>query len=247
MTPTLTRVLKPGAYGKDVQGVRRACRKFTGQEPPSASLAVQRTFNASMTVLVKAAQDGAVLPKSGLVGPKLMAALRRADAFDAYATQLLDQYATEHAAYVLPALGPVYAGGRSVLDHDLTHATSGIPLYPAFDDAFTEDLEIIAPENVRVHKQLTSSRPGHAFYAIGDSGIQYWFGHLDRSHPLGVEFEKGAVVGRVAPNTVGGGPHVHVGVNVELLLGKGEELEHRTGYQHGAPTVGEQLRAALGG
>src|SRR5262245_28422470 len=100
--PTLTRVLRPNDYGKDVQGVRRACKKFLRQPPPTASLSVQRKFNRSMTELVKAAQDEAAIAKSGWVGPQLMGALRRADAFDDYAVQLLDQYKAESAPQIPP-------------------------------------------------------------------------------------------------------------------------------------------------
>lgn len=145
----------------------------------------------------------------------------------------------------LPQLGPVWKGGKSVLQHDLTHATSRIPLYPAFDDAFVQGREIIAPEPLVVVAPYTSSNPGSAFYAQGASRIRYWFGHLDRSPKVGTRFVKGQTVGRVAPNSVGGGPHVHVGVNVELLFGKGVELEHHTDYTHGAPTVGAQLARLL--
>lgn len=145
----------------------------------------------------------------------------------------------------VPALGPVYRGGKSVLMHDLTHETAGIPLYPAFDDAYVQGREIIAPETLTVIAPYTSSNPGMAFYARGASKIRYWFGHLDRSHAVGKKFVKGQVVGRVAPNAVGGGPHVHVGVNVELLLGSGKELAHHDNYTHGAPRVGVQLAALL--
>ncbi|GIV03627.1 MAG: hypothetical protein KatS3mg015_2457 [Fimbriimonadales bacterium] len=144
----------------------------------------------------------------------------------------------------LPDLGPVWRGGRSVLDQDLTHATAGIARYPAFDDAFTAGEEVIAPEDLRVTRP-SSSIPGHAFYATGASGIRYWFGHLDRTPPVGRRFRRGETMARVAPNSVGGGPHVHVGINVEGILGSGRELEHRTDYRHGAPKVGEQLRRAL--
>lgn len=145
----------------------------------------------------------------------------------------------------VPALGPVWIGGKTVLLHDLTHATSGIPLYPAFDDAFRQGTVIVAPEALTVIAPLTSSRPGDAFYARGASKLRYWFGHLDRDHPIGTRFAKGAAVGRVAANTIGGGPHVHVGINVELLLGEGRQLVHRTDYSHGAPLVGVQLARAL--
>jgi hypothetical protein len=142
------------------------------------------------------------------------------------------------------ALGPVWNGGKSVLLHDLTHATSGIPLYPAFDDAFQQGRDIVAPEDLEVTR-ASSSRPGDAFYATGASKLRWWFGHLAVAPTVGRRFKRGDVVGKVAPNTIGGGPHVHVGINVELLLGNGKELEHHTNYTHGAPTVGAQLAKAL--
>ena len=157
----------------------------------------------------------------------------------------LEKLAKDLAGPTVPELGPVWVGGKSVLLQDLTHATSGIPLYPAFDDAFNQGRVVIAPEPLTVDKQLSSANPGEAFYATGKSKIRYWFGHLDRNHPLGTKFAKGDAIGRVAANTVGGGPHVHVGVNVELLLGAGKELAHHTNYTHGAPTVGAQLAKAI--
>jgi hypothetical protein len=143
---------------------------------------------------------------------------------------------------VVPALGPVVKGGQSVLAHDCTHATDGVPLYPAFDDAFAQGVSIIAPEALTVTRQSTS-RPGQAFYATGKSGIRWWFGHLEASPAVGKVFAKGTIVGRTCVNTIGGGPHVHVGVNVEALWGKGKELAHHKNYTHGAPTIGAQLSA----
>lgn len=139
-------------------------------------------------------------------------------------------------------LGPVWVGGLSVLDHDCTHATSGIDCYPAFDDAFVPGREIIAPEHLVVTR-ASSSNPGDAFYASGDSGLDYWFGHLISAPSVGREFAKGAVVGTVLDHDIGGGPHTHVGVNVERVWGSGKELEHHTNYTHGAPTIGDQLAA----
>jgi hypothetical protein len=144
----------------------------------------------------------------------------------------------------LPALGPVWMGGKGLLAQDLTHATSGLDLYPAFDDAFNQGRVVVAPEDMEVTR-TSSSRPGLAFYATGKSKLRYWFGHLDRTHVAGTKFKKGDAVGKVAANTIGGGPHVHVGVNVELLLGTGKELKHHTNYTHGSPTIGEQLRKVL--
>lgn len=237
--PTLTRILKPNCYGKDVQGVRRACRKFTGQDPPTAPLSVQRMFNASMTVLVKAAQDEAALPKSGWVGPRLMQLLRNADAFDAYAVQLLEQYAAENSAQV-PPLGPVYAGGQSILLHDLTHETDGLPGYPAFDDGWVAGRAVIAPEPLTV-TQHGDSQGGVAFYCTGVSGLLYWFGHCSSQPAVGAHFGKGAKMTSIA--NMGKKSHVHVGINATPLIG--HELIHHTNYTHGAPLVGVQLKAAL--
>jgi hypothetical protein len=139
-------------------------------------------------------------------------------------------------------VGPVYNGGATVLQHDCTHATSSIPLYPAFDDAFRAGTVIIAPENIEVTR-ASSSRPGDACYADGDSGLRYWFGHLVVAPPVGRKLKKGQSIGRVVQTNVGGGPHCHVGVNVEKLWGSGKQLKHHTNYTHGAPLIGDQLAA----
>ncbi len=146
----------------------------------------------------------------------------------------------------VPALGPVWEGGKSILLHDLTHATEGIPLYPAFDDAYVPGRAIIAPEHLEVTKQ-SSSRPGEAFYASGKSKIDYWFAHLVSAPATGRKFDKGEKIGTVLDHSIGGGPHVHVGINVERLLGRGKQLAHKTNYSHGSPSVGAQLRKALSG
>jgi hypothetical protein len=142
----------------------------------------------------------------------------------------------------VPELGPMFAGGKSVLKHDLTHATSGIPLYPAFDDAFDAGVTILAPEDLTITK-ASSANPGDACYAEGKSGIRYWFGHLVSAPAVGVKIKKGGKVGVTVATSVGGGPHVHVALNVEKLWGTGKQMTHKTSYSHGAPLVGEQLEA----
>jgi peptidoglycan hydrolase-like protein with peptidoglycan-binding domain len=141
---------------------------------------------------------------------------------------------------ILPPLGPVSIGGKSVLDHDLTHATDGLLYYPAFDDVFGAGRRVIAPEPLTVTDR-SRSRPGAAFFANGLSGIRYWFGHLVSSPPVGTRFPKGATMGVTCENHVGGGPHCHVAVNVEKLWGIQRQLVHHTNYTHGAPTIGTQL------
>lgn len=157
----------------------------------------------------------------------------------------LNKLAADLKPVPVPNLGPVWTGGKSVLLHDLTHKTSGIPLYPAFDDAFNQGRIIIAPESMTVIEPLTSADPGEAFYCRGHSRLQYWFGHLDRRQLPGTVFAKGEAIGKVAANNVGGGPHCHCGINIELLAGEGKQLLHHTDYTHGAPTVGAQLRKLL--
>lgn len=244
---SLPRTPVVGDVGDDILAHKRALAQGLGQprwknlltKPPGVR---RRWFKGNQTWAEQARRKFGLNPGRGL-DPMLHARMLRAGWYDSFGLRLLADYAKAHR---MPALGPVFAGGRSVLDHDLTHATSGIPLFPAFDDAFREGTEIIAPEPLTVSLRMTSSNPGRAFFADGASGLRYWFGHLDRDHPLGRRFAKGDLVGRVAPNSIGGGPHVHVGINVERLLGRGRQLQHRTDYRHGSPTVGAQLRKALG-
>jgi len=137
-------------------------------------------------------------------------------------------------------LGPVEAGGQGVREHDLTHATSGIPCYPAFDDVWYAGRNVIAPEPLTVTRTGGASH-GVAFYADGDSGLRWWFGHLVSSPSVGRRFSRGQVVGQVAAHP--DAPHVHVGINVERLWGSGQQMTHHTNYTHGGPLVGKQLDA----
>lgn len=234
------------SHGRDVLIVKRSLARVEESFFPRPAAGFTDVYNAKTSDAVAIFQRINDIPASGNFGQATL------DALEPYMTAVDRwRYRTFRAPDPVPSLGPVWKGGQSVLDHDLTHATSGIPLFPAFDDAFVEGREIIAPEaiavipNPRTGALWTSSNPGHAFYAQGASKLRFWFGHLDRNHAVGVKFAKGALVGRVAPNSIGGGPHTHVGVNVELLLGAGRELEHRTDYRHGASTVREQLQRAL--
>lgn len=177
---------------------------------------------------------------------KKMRALKAKDgsfALDSVACGLLR---TEAAAIALanrpktPDIGPVFHGGISLLDHDLTHATDGVALYPAFDDAFMAGLDIIAPEFLTVTDD-SHSTPGMAFYANGESGLRYWIAHLDRTHYDGQTFRKGYFLGNVIKTSIGGGSHNHWGVNAEEILGAGKQLIHHDNYTHGAPTIRTQL------
>jgi hypothetical protein len=145
----------------------------------------------------------------------------------------------------VPRLGSVWKGGRPIVEQDCTHPTGGIPLYSAFDDAFVAGREIIAPESIEVTRD-SSSRPGEAFYAKGRSGLRYWFGHLVKAPAVGTRFRKGETMGTVLDHNIGGGPHVHVGINIEDLCGAGRELKRGPkDYTHGGPLIGKQLEELL--
>lgn len=149
---SLLRTLRLGMRGKDVRAVRRACLRFVGEPASKLTTAGQETFGLGMRALVKRAQDQAVIDKSGVVGPYLFAALVRADAFDAYGKQLLDDYAASVKPKLVEplqgfgslheSLWPLYSVGRSLGLSDLgtynpaSRLPSGAPsdhsVYPAY-------------------------------------------------------------------------------------------------------------------
>lgn len=143
-------------------------------------------------------------------------------------------------------VGQVTKPGASLLDMSLTHATAGIPLFPAVDLAWGAGVPMYAPEALTVDTRDTSASPGEAFYATGVSGLRYWFGHLDRDHPIGKKFVKGGLIARTIDQPRGFVDHGHVGVNAEKFLGKGKQLRYgRTGwgpdYTTGSPRIRVQL------
>lgn len=150
-------------------------------------------------------------------------------------------------------IGPVTPGGRSLLDFSLTHRSHGLPenaasitLWPAVDVAWGAGTVMIAPEDCVVDTRDTDASPGDALYLTGESEMRYWLAHGDRDYPLGKEFKKGDFVWKTVPTTIGGGPHGHVGVNAEALLGVGKQFKYgRTGvgpdYTLGSPTMRDQL------
>lgn len=143
-------------------------------------------------------------------------------------------------------IGPVTAGGASLLDMSLTHDTSGIDLFPAVDLAWGAGVAMYAPEPVTVDTRDTSAKPGEALYLTGRSGMRYWFAHIDRDYPLGTKFAKGAFLGKTVAQADPKKNHGHVGVNGEAFLGKGKQFLYGTNgngpdYTLGAPTIRNQL------
>lgn len=143
-------------------------------------------------------------------------------------------------------IGSFTKNGPSVLDMSPTHNTDGLPTFVGIDTAWGAGTSVYAPEPITIDTKDSSANPGEAFYATGKSRVRYWIAHLDRDHPLGKTFATGAFLGKTVPTTIGGGPHAHIGVNVEAFLGKGKILKYgRNGngpdYTLGSPTVRAQL------
>jgi hypothetical protein len=163
------------------------------------------------------------------------------------AIKLLDELEADLAPKTnVPALGPVLRGGSSILEEDLTHDTGGIPDYPAFDAGFGDvGRDVIAPEALEITDDTSGSQGGDAFYARGKSGIEYWFGHITHVPKQGTKFRKGQKMTEIAPRELPHHrtPHLHLAVDARPLIG--HVLLHKIGYQHGAPTIGAQLKKAL--
>lgn len=141
----------------------------------------------------------------------------------------------------VPDLGPLEKGGASLLDFALSHATSGIALYPASDTVWTAGTTVIAPEKVTVAR-ASSSSPGDACYLDGASGVRYWMGHMISAPAVGKVISKGGTIGKVG-SFAGYTPHLHCGVNVEKLWGTGKELKHGSNYSvSGIPTIRKQFQ-----
>lgn len=158
------------------------------------------------------------------------------------AMRLIDEVQADLAAPVVPALGPIVQGGKSVLLHDCTHITTGLG-WPAFDDGFGADNVVVAPEACVVDDDTSGSHGGDAFYIKGASGLRYWVAHITTVPKKGTRFAKGKRMTTTAHINIGGGSHVHLGIDARPLLG--HHLVSHTNYTHGAPRIGVQLAEGM--
>ena len=246
----LKRPLRGEEQGVDVRMVQRALNRWT---KVAEGIPVTSVYDRTTSDRMMAFQAGhGISPASGFMGQKTLDALEQF--FDAYGRM---RYLGTRPPKTMPELGPFVQGSKSVLEQDLTHATGGLPGYPAFDDGWVAGAQIVAPEPLVPWRESSARRRdgspnGKAFYARGKSAIDYWIAHTDSIPPitlrarlskgrLGTKLPKGMVLARISANHEA--PHGHFGVNAKGLIGY--ELEHRTDYRHGAATVGEQFRKAL--
>src|SRR5215831_20410127 len=168
---SLPRTLTPPCYhqgiytGDDVTAYKRAVSRLGRWpwDPEGWDDGFSDTFSLGSSGDVKntgckGVQRQSGLDQTGMLGPNTFEVLRCSlipeglqhagePAFDSVALDLLKGFSSGGA---VPDLGPVANGCQSVLDHDLTHATSGLDNYPAFDDAFSQGKAIIAPEGLVV-------------------------------------------------------------------------------------------------
>lgn len=113
-------------------------------------------------------------------------------------------------------LGPVLAGGGPLCDAYPSHHTDGLYSYVAADFMANPGSTVIAPERLHIDRWGHSQPPGWAaIYATGlDTGLAYWFGHLDQRVPVGSTIAAGGFIGTVG---TGAGSHVHVGVDATTV------------------------------
>ena len=241
--------------GRDVKDfVKRTLNRLPAQIPvggdffPKPPGGFSDVYNEKTVEAVKIVQTyNDIKPETGYMGQATLDALwQYADPYSKWVYRI---YVPPKPKPLVPDLGPVWNGGASVLFHSLTHETEGFPnpqhpesTYPAFDDGWVAGRAVLAPEDLIVTDQ-SSSLGGDAFYATGVSKLKWWFGHLAWAPPTGRSFKKGDTMGVIAHLTSAqGSPHVHTGINAVPLIG--HDFEHKTNYQTGAPSVGEQLRWA---
>ncbi len=236
---------KGPTFGTDVQIAKFAVHRYEDGLLPKPTDGFTKTYGPALyEALHKVIQPREGIPASGDIGAATWDVLW--DYLDAY-------HKTKYLTWTVPKipkpnpvpdLGPLYVGGASVLQHQLTHNTDGIPYYPAYDDGWVLGRAVLAVEDLVVTK-ASSANYGDAFYASGKSKLQYWYGHLNVAPGVGHEFKKGQVVGVIGWQPT---PHVHLGIDARPLVdhtllfgstGRGPD------YTYGSPTVGTQLREGL--
>lgn len=209
---TLTRILKSGCVGKDVEGFTRAMLRYLDDDHgwrafAAATPIVKRTWGPGKTKLAKRCATSAGLPAYGVGGPALETALRDAGAFDAKANQLLDEYAesvkpklvepTQGFESLHQSLWQAYTIGRNMGLDDLgtfnpdSRLPSGKPsdhaVYPAyaFDLGFDPDIGQAHPAAHAFYEKM-KGRPEVEYVILGNR--IYVRGQGERPYTAGGHF-----------------------------------------------------------
>lgn len=230
MDPTLTRTLRLGCVGTDVEGWTRAAHrylqdgqlaKFNGQ-----SDSVRRTFGFGKQQLAKKAAAKARLPQYGIVGPALDDRMRDAGAYDLKADLLLLDYQRTSA---LPTMHhPIPLGFRVTVGP--LHPTAGLPGNWARDFMAAGGTPVVAVQNATIRK--LSGRPpaigadqvvgiyGWSIHYEAPGGYRFFSTHygdrVDALH-VGMRVRAGDLIGHVGhwPGDPGRS-HLHLGVTSPL-------------------------------
>lgn len=238
---------KGPTFGRDVQIAKFAVGRYRPGLLPEPSSGYTKNYGRGLyDGLRKVIQPREGIPASGDIGQATWDILwPLLDDYHRWQYRVWSQPTIPKPSPV-PDLGALYSGGASVLYHSLTHSTSGISNYPAFDDGWIGGRTLWAVEDMAVHT-ASGSNPGDAFFARGKSGIDYWYGHLLRAPSVGSSFRKGQAVGTILHQS-GGKSHVHLGIDARRLIGHSllyGATGHGPDYTYGSPTVVTQIREAL--
>ncbi len=210
--PVLTRTLKVGCVGKDVEACKRAVYRYLhagGQWNTFVRSApvVRRTYGVFFRTAVKHAQARLRLPQTGTICPRTYAALRQAHAFDALADDLLRAYQSSTRPKVCYP-HPAGQGGT----YGPLHPTEGLPGNWAVDFMAAGGTPVLASFDGRVtrfsgHDPASGVIGGDIFgwsiYLEAKDGRTAFITHLgSRSCTVGQTVRCGHMIG-----TVGHWPH----------------------------------------
>ena len=93
------------------------------------------------------------------------------------------------------------------------HPTAGLPGYPALDFGENEGAPVVAVERGYI-REFGNADQGDALYLRGDSGVEYWYGHIKRLVSRGQPVRLGQIIGRVVHHS--NGDHLHLGANANI-------------------------------
>lgn len=222
----LTRTLKPGSVGSDVQGVKRSVYRALNKDlhPLMVKpLAVQRTFGPFFLPDVYAVRRRAGLARRPFVDQALWQWLVRKGAPDALAISQMQRYIDEHPppSYVFPI--PSGQLGRVC---QWLHQTAGIDGNWAIDVCCPNNTTVVAAEAGTVTK-LSGHDPnqdtwdsqgvfGWSIHFETPAHYHYYVTHLGvRTVTVGMKLEAGSMIGRVGDQRYRP-DHVHYGVSSPL-------------------------------
>jgi murein DD-endopeptidase MepM/ murein hydrolase activator NlpD len=116
----------------------------------------------------------------------------------------------------IPRRFPTWGGTR-------IHPTGNLLGYPAIDFGGDEGTPVVAVERGYI-RAWGSADQGEALNLRGDSGVDYWYGHIRQMVSVGQTVLPGQVIGRTVKyvKPEGRADHLHLGANTNI---KGERSD----------------------